>query len=171
MQLHPCFCSPLVKLFELLFFLQLWNCGSAPAAYLGVRTVANFFLHRMKTNIRHRLELELSNRSSPPTWNTADEQSPPPPYSWVNSSTPVHDESDRAHFISPSLKSPGHPPVRSYPRAQSHLLDFLLSEQSILSTEVSLVCRNFKKMSRTFDIIFDIFCTHWLEQRLGRWAD
>ena len=94
-------------------------------------------------NVRRRLELELSNRKVPATRNT--EHTPTPPSLIADSSPPTHEETMRAEssgvdFISPkpgltTLESPDDPPVRVYPHAQSRSLDFLLSEQSILSTE------------------------------------
>ena len=85
-------------------------------------------------NVRRRLELELSNRKAPATRNT--EHTPNPPSLLAESTPGIREESSRVEFISPKpgLKSPDHPPVRVYPQAQSRSLDFLLSEQSILST-------------------------------------
>ena len=85
-------------------------------------------------NVRRRLELELSNRNAPATRSTEHTPNPPP---LLAESTPgIREESSRVEFISPKhgLKSPDHPPMRVYPHAQSRSLDFLLSEQSILST-------------------------------------
>ena len=99
-------------------------------------------------NVRRRLELELSNRKVPATRNT--EHTPTPPSLIADSSPPTHEETMRAEssgvdFISPkpgltTLKSPDHPPVRTYPQAQSRSLDLLLSEQSILSTTNAKIC-------------------------------
>ena len=85
-------------------------------------------------NIRRRLELELSNRTTPNTRNT--DHTPTQPSLLAESTPGIREESSRVEFISPKpgLKSPDHPPVRIYPQAQSRSLDFLLSEQSILST-------------------------------------
>ena len=85
-------------------------------------------------NIRRRLELELSNRTTPNTRNT--DHTPTPPSLLAESTPGIREESYRVELISPKygLRSPDHPPVRVYPQAQSLSFDFLLSEQSILST-------------------------------------
>ena len=92
-------------------------------------------------NIRRRLELELSNRKAPATRNT--EHTPNPPSLLAESTPGIREESSRVEFISPKhgLKSPDHPPVRIYPQTQSRSLDFLLSEQSILSTYLAKFVR------------------------------
>ena len=101
-------------------------------------------------NIRRLLELELSNRTTPPTRNTAEEHTPTPPSLLADSSSPIHEEAMRAEFISrkPGLKSPEHPPVRSYPQAQSRSLDVRLSEQSILSATSSDISGKLREFVR-----------------------
>ena len=99
-------------------------------------------------NVRRRLELELSNRKAPATRNT--EHTPTPPSLLADSSSPIHEEAMRAEFISrkPGLKSPEHPPVRSYPQAQSRSLDVRLSEQSILSATSSDISGKLREFVR-----------------------
>ena len=87
-------------------------------------------------NIRRCLELELSNRTAPITRNTAEDHTPTPLSLLAESTPPIREESSLVEFISrkPGLKSPEDPSVRDYPQAQSRSWDFLLSEQSTLST-------------------------------------
>ena len=91
----------------------------APAAYA---IVVYWHCCMSFPNIRRRLELELSNRSS------------------SASRSPPQQDLETVQFRSPKaekeLKTPERPSLRHYPEAQSRSLDFILTEQSILTSEI-----------------------------------
>ena len=70
-------------------------------------------------HIRRRLELELSNRSS------SASRSPPQDLEVVQFRSPKAEK---------ELKTPERPSLRHYPEAQSRSLDFILTEESILTS-------------------------------------
>ena len=90
----------------------------APAAYA---IVVYWHCCMSFPNIRRRLELELSNRSS------------------SASRSPPQQDLEAVQFRSPKaekeLKTPERSSLRQYPEAQSRSLDFILTEQSILTSK------------------------------------
>ena len=90
----------------------------APAAYA---IVVYWHCCMSFPNIRRRLELELSNRSS------------------SASRSPPQQDLEAVQFRSPKaekeLKTPERSSLRHYPEAQSRSLDFILTEQSILTSD------------------------------------
>ena len=99
----------------------------APAAYA---IVVYWHCCMSFSNIRHRLELELSNRSS------SASRSPPQDLEVVQFRSPKAEK---------ELKTPERSSLRHYPEAQSRSLDFILTEQSILTSTNILKFEFFRK--------------------------